>query len=228
MRLAATIRCDLRLQWRNGFYYASAVVVVGFIALLKLLPEPAVGLLLPVIVFQNVVVNSFYFGSGLLLLERGESTRAAQAVTPLRAGEYLGSKVLTLGALSLAESWLIVLVLQGIGPGVVELTVGIMLASAIMTMIGAALVCRYRSLNEFIMPSVLYTMLLAIPMLGWFGLGATAIYDWHPLQGPLGLMGARAVPLSTGRLAYAVTWPLLWIGPVYLWSRRAIAGSARA
>ena len=38
-RLAATLRCDLRLQLRNGFYYATALVVVASVILLRCLPE---------------------------------------------------------------------------------------------------------------------------------------------------------------------------------------------
>ena len=67
MRLGATIRCDVRLQWRNGFYYASALVVVVSIVFLRWLTDDAVTLLLPVIIFQNVLMNSFYFVAGLTL-----------------------------------------------------------------------------------------------------------------------------------------------------------------
>ena len=223
MRLAATLRCDFRLQLRNGFYYASALVVAVSIVVLQWLPENAIALLLPVIIFQNVLMNSFYFVAGLTLLENGEGTRAAQVVTPLRPGEYLASKLITLGALSLIESLLISTFVQGVGVGLVPLAIGIALASILLTLVGIALVSRYHAVNEYLMPSVLYAALLSLPLLGWFGVGEPILYAWHPLQGPLDLMGARVVPLSTGRLLLALVWPLLCIGPLYLWSRRALS-----
>ncbi len=224
-RLAATLRCDLRLQFRNGFYYASALLVVASVILLRWLPEAAVAWLLPVVIFQNVLMNTFYFVAGLILLEKGEGTLEAQVVTPLRAGEYLASKVITLGTLSLVESLLISTVAQGVGPGLVPLALGITLASVLLCLFGVAIVTSYRSINEFLMPSVVYTALLALPLVGYFGIGPQFLYDWHPVQGALELMGARVEPLGGGRLVYAIVFPLLWLGPVYLWSRRALRRS---
>ncbi len=224
-RLAATLWCDLQLQFRNGFYYASALVVVAFVILLNSLPEAAVAWALPVVLFENVLMNTFYFVAGLILLEKGEGTLVAQGVTPLRTGEYLASKIITLAALSLVESLLISTFAQGVGPGLIPLAVGLTLASLLLCLFGVAIVTRYSSINEYLMPSVLYTTLLSLPLLGYFGLGPRIFYDWHPIQGALDLMRAGAEPLGSGRLVYAIVFPLLWLGPVYLWSRRALRRS---
>ena len=112
-RLAATLAADVRVQFRNGFYLATAFVVTCSVVGLRWLPTDVAALLLPVVVLENIVVNTFYFVSALLLLERGEGTLAAQSVTPLRADEYLASKVLTLTALSLVESLLIAAAVTG-------------------------------------------------------------------------------------------------------------------
>ncbi len=224
-RLAATLWCDLRLQFRNGFYYASAVVVVASVILLRWLPETAVAWLLPVVIFENVLMNTFYFVAGLILLEKGEGTLEAQVVTPLRVGEYLSSKVITLGALSLVESLLITTLVRGVDPGLIPLAVGIALASVFLCLVGIAIVTRYHSINEYLMPSVLYSALLSLPLLGYFGIGARIYYDWHPIQGVLDLMQTRIEPPSGARLVYAIVWPMLWLGPVYLWSRRALRRS---
>jgi fluoroquinolone transport system permease protein len=221
-RIAATLRCDVRVQFRNGFYYASALVVVASVILLRWLPEEAVAWLLPLVIFENVMMNTFYFVAGLILLERGEGTLEAQAVTPLRAGEYLASKVITLGVLSLVESLLISTLARGASPGVIPLALGIMLASVFLCLVGVALVLRYRSINEFLMPSVPYTIVLSLPLFGYLGIGPAFIYDWHPIQGSLALMAAGTEPVEAGRLVYAIVLPLLWVAPVYFWSRRAL------
>ena len=83
-RLAATLQTDVRVQWRNGFYLATAFVVVCSIALLRWLPNDITALLLPVVLLENILINTFYFVSALLLLERGEGTLSAQSITPLR------------------------------------------------------------------------------------------------------------------------------------------------
>jgi fluoroquinolone transport system permease protein len=212
---------DLRVQFRNGFYYAAALVSGCSILLLRWLPADTAALLLPVVLLENTVVNTFYFVSGLLLLERGEGTFAAQSVTPLRVDEYLGSKAVSLTLLSLVESLLIAAAVVGLDGRLAVMALGIALAAALFCFAGAALVVRYESISDFIMPSVLYTSLLLLPVLGYFGLGARVWYLPHPIQGPLELMQVQALH-SPGRLAYAILYPLLWIAPVYLWSRREL------
>lgn len=113
-RLAATIRTDVQVQFRNGFYFATALVVIFSILFLRWLPPEGAMLVLPVVVLGNVLVNTFYFVSGLLLLERIEGTFVAQSVTPLRDDEVLASKVGTLTVLSLVESLLIAVAVFGI------------------------------------------------------------------------------------------------------------------
>jgi fluoroquinolone transport system permease protein len=226
-RLAATIRTDVRVQFRNGFYAATVLVVIFSIVLLRWLPRETATLLLPVVILENVLMNTFYFVSGLVLLERVEGTFVAQSVTPLRTGEYVGSKLVTLTALSLVESIFIAVAVFGVARWLIAMAFGIALAAALFCLVGVALVVRYDSINEFLLPSVLYTFLLSLPLLGIFGIGAEAWYLPHPIQGPLALMRIDA-PYSAGRFAYGIGYPLLWIAPVYLWSRRALAGARNA
>ncbi|MEX2285223.1 MAG: ABC transporter permease [Gemmatimonadota bacterium] len=219
--LAATLGTDMRVQFRNGFYLATAFVVVCSVVLLHWLPPELAAILLPVVVLENVVVNTFYFVSALLLLERGEGTFAAQSVTPLRADVYLASKVLTLTALSLVESLLIATAVVGLGGRLALMSLGIALAAVLFCLSGVALIVNYDSINEFIMPSVVYTAVLSLPLLGYFGVGAREWYLPHPIQGPLDLMRNQSTS-TPGALAYAIGYPLLWIVPVSLWSRRAL------
>ena len=221
-RVLATVLCDLRVQWRNGFYWASAVVVVGSYLLLRWLPQDAIDLMLPIVILFNVLTNTFYFVAGLMLLESAEGTRAAQEVSPLRTGEYLLSKVATLGALSIIESVLLSLAVQGLHVPIVPLALGIALASALLTFIGVGFAARYASINEFLMPSIVVTTALGLPIVAWTGLADGWMFLWHPLLGPLELMGAHVVGLSAARFAYALVFPALCIVPAFFWARRAL------
>ena len=225
-RLAATLGIDLRVQFRNGFYAATALVVACSILLLRWLPAETAAVLLPVVLLENTLINTFYFVSALFLLERGEGTLVAQSVTPLRGGEYLASKVLSLTALSLVESLLIAVAVVGFDRGLIAMSLGIALAAALFALAGVALVVHYESINEFIMPSVLYTAVLSLPVLGVFGVGAHAWYLAHPIQGPLDLMQIQTSH-APGALAYAIGYPLPWIVGFYVWSRRALRGVRR-
>jgi fluoroquinolone transport system permease protein len=220
-RLAATLQTDLRVQLRNGFYLATAFVVACSIALLRWLPNEVAALLLPVVLLENVLINTFYFVSALLLLERGEGTFGALSITPLRGDEYLASKVITLTALSLVEGILIATAVAGLDGRLLMMSLGIALAAILFCLSGVALIVHYESINEFIMPSVLYTAGLSLPVLGYLGVGAREWYLLHPIQGSLELMQMQT-PYMPAHLAYAIGYPLLWLIPISFWSRRAL------
>ena len=84
---------------------------------------------------------------------------------------------------------------------------------------GFIAVARHDSINEFLMPSFLYTLVLTLPLLPYFGLfagpRAGLLYDLHPMQAPLALLiqcfdrgpGPSAVALASfaaGTVAAAV------------------------
>jgi fluoroquinolone transport system permease protein len=233
-RVLTALRWDTRLQLRHGFYHAAAFVAALFIAGLLRLPPTGIdpGWLTPPLVASNLTMSTFYFMAGLVLLEKGEGTLEALVVTPLRAGEYLASKVLTLTALTVAENVAIVAVFVGpqLGAGVLPLALGIALASALFALVGFVAVVRYDSINEFLAPSVLWAGLASLPVYTWL-LGWTHPLDWvvwlHPLHGAMVLMQAGLVPAGAPAgptwlaLGYGVAYPALWIAAAGWWSRRA-------
>ena len=220
-RLAATIRLDLRLQMRNGFYYAVAFVLVCWLVLLTRLPEIDWGYVLPAFVFGNLVMVNFYFVAGLVLLEKSEGTLEAQVVTPLADWEYLASKTLTLAALSLVEQFIIVWSAYGGGFAAGPLIGGIVLAAILYTLVGFLLVARYRSINEYLFPSVLFTAVLSLPMLHYFGLWDSGVLYLHPFTAPLVLRAGAFGPIPPWQWAYGVLYSVAWAGLLLLAGRRA-------
>jgi fluoroquinolone transport system permease protein len=224
-RLLVALRWDARLQLRHGFY-AAAAFVAGLVVLgLSRLPERAAALdwLVPPLVAANLTMGTFYFVSGLVLLEKGEGSLAALVVTPLRPAEYLASKVLTLSALAVVENVAIVAVFAGVrlGLGALLLALGVALAGALLVLAGFLAVVRYDSINEFLAPSVLYAGLASLPVFLWLlGWDHWLLY-LHPLQGALLVMRAAFGAVPAWQLAYGVLYPAVWIGLAGLWSGRA-------
>lgn len=220
-RLVATLATDIRLQFRNGLYFAAAIIVVASTLLLRWLPAEMTTLILPVVILENVLVNTFYFVSGLVLWERGEGTLAAQSVTPLRHDEYLASKLITLTALSLGENLIIAASVVGLESRLILAAAGIVLSAVLFCLAGVTLVVRYASINEFLMPSVVYTFVLTLPVLGVLGVGASQAYVPHPVHGALVLLqGSES--MTPAWWLYALGYPMLWVLPAYFWSRRVL------
>lgn len=220
-RLASTVACDARLQYRNGFYYAAAAVALFWMAALSQVPKGNRFFLLPPFVLTNLMMNTFYFVAGLVLLEKREGTLAAQVVTPLRSREYLASKVATLTALSLIENLVIVLFSSGLGFNVLPLIVGMTLAAGFYTLVGFVLVARYDSINEYLFPSFVYTMAFAPPFLHYFGLFETRLVLLHPLQASLLLMKAGFHPIALWEWSYGLLYALFWCALAFRWSESA-------
>ncbi len=112
-RLMSTINWEVRLQWRNGFYYAAIFIVVVFLLAFSQISVVKMDWLLPFMLVNNMVVGTFYFLGALILLEKDEGSLEARVITPLRPAEYLTAKVATLSALTLVESALIVVITVG-------------------------------------------------------------------------------------------------------------------
>jgi fluoroquinolone transport system permease protein len=220
-RLAATIAQDFRLQYRNGFYLATVLVLIVSVALVRALPQELAALVLPSVIIGNVLINTFYFASALLLLERIEGTIVAQAVTPLRPRDYLTAKVATLTVLCLFECLILGAATFGVQPGLIRMAIGIVLAAVLFCLVGIALVTRYDSINEFLLPSILYSFALTVPLAAVFGIGSPNWFWPHPLQGILLLMRIEQ-PLTAASLVVTVMYPLVCIAPAYVWSRRAL------
>ena len=221
-RLLSTMLCDVQLQFRNGFYYATAFVVVFWVVAFSQF-KLDLGQVLPGMLLGNLTVSTFYFIGGLVLLEKGEGTLEAQVVTPLRSWEYIASKVITLTVLSLIENVLIVLAINGGQFDVVALAVGLACAAVLFSLAGLVVIVRYDSVNEYLMPSAFYTAILMLPLLDYFHVWTSRLFYLHPMQAPLVIMQAAFRPVAGWQLLYGGLYSLLWMGLAFAISRRAFA-----
>lgn len=220
-RLLATMRWDVRLQFRYGFYYAGVFVTVVWVIILRQFPPATLNLVLPAFVLLGLNITTYYFIAGLVLFEKGEGTLEALVTTPLRVKEYLASKVVTLALLGLLENLLIVVLTYGLGFQPLLLVLGMGFTAAIYTLVGFVLIARYDSINEYMMPSVLYVALLQLPVVDYFGLWPSVLFYLHPIQAPLLLLKAAFQPVEPWQVIYGLLYSLLWSGITYRWAARA-------
>jgi fluoroquinolone transport system permease protein len=222
-RLFATMRRDVTLQIRYRLYAVSVFVVLVWGVLLSLLPVAArteTAMVVPAFVVFNLIVTTFYFVGALVLLERDEGMLSAIVTTPLRDAEYLLSKVITLTALAVAESLLVVVLLFGVRFRWDLLLAGTAFLGALYVLAGFLAVARHDSLNEWLLPSVPVVMFLMLPLLAHFGLVDRRLFWFHPAAPGLLLLQAACAPSSNGEIAYGVLGSLAWLGAGFTWARR--------
>lgn len=172
-RLATLIAHDARLQFRYGIYAAYAVVVLFYAAIFyflgAFLPRWAIAL----VIATDPSVVGFFFLGGLMLLEKAEAARAALAMAPVTAGEYLAAKGATLTAVALVA----VTVLGLLVPGGVDWPLYLattVAASVAFVGIGALFALRFRTVTGYLIGSAGLMLPLVLP-------GLVAFLDEMPV-----------------------------------------------
>jgi fluoroquinolone transport system permease protein len=220
-RFAATLRNDVRLQYRYGFYAAGAFVAAIWIAILSQLPPDGVRAALPAFLFMNGLTTTFFFVAGLVLFEKREGVLAALVVTPLREGEYLAAKLTTLTLLAALEGLVIVLLGWGTDLHLAPILLGSLIIGVLYTLFGFLVVFRYDSINEFLLPGSLFVTVVQLPVLGSFGVWDSPYFWLWPTKGALLLLQAGFSPLGAVEWAYALLSSGLWIAVLVGLVRRA-------
>jgi fluoroquinolone transport system permease protein len=222
-RLLATLRRDVMLQNRYRLYAVSGIMVLVWGVLLSLIVrnlQADAALLVPAFIVFNLIVTTFYFMAALLLLERDEGMLTVIVTTPLRAVEYLSSKVLSLTVLALVESLLIILLLFGAHAQWAPLLAGATLLGMQYVLVGFISVVRYDSINEWLMPSVPVVVILVLPLLAHFGFVSHQLFYLHPTWPALRLVEAAYAPVAGGELMLAGAAAACWLGLTAHWARR--------
>ena len=222
-RLFSVLRWDAMLQYRYKFYAVGVGMVLFWGALFSLIPgigRADAGVVVPAFFAINLYVTTFYFISGLVLIEKSEGILATLAATPLRDLEYLVSKVVSLTLLAIVESLLIVVVVLGIRGNWAPLLAGAFVMGAIYSLAGFIVVVRYGSINAFLIPSVLYVTALLLPLLPHFGLADRSIFVFHPLEPAMELMRAAFRPTGIVETALSIAAAIAWTGVGFAIARR--------
>lgn len=224
-RLVSSLATDVQVQFRQGFYFVSGFIVLIFTALLAQLPKGNLdlSLVVPSFLLVNFVLTTFFFVGALVLLEKSEGTLYGLVVTPLRVGEYLFAKVASLTGLATLESALVVLFVFGLPPNILPLLLGLLLLGTLFTLLGFAVIARFRSINEYLLPAGFGVMLLLLPLLESTGLVSSPLFYLHPAQPAVTLLRRAYAPVSTLELVYAVLGSLSWAALSFLWARQVFA-----
>ena len=219
------LRWDMVVQARNGFYWASAFLVLIVGGLLLALPEAAradATAWVPALLAVNLQITTFFFVAGLMLLERDEGTLTALAVSPFSPGSYLAMRTITLTVLAAAESIAVVWAAFGIGGVWFHILSGTAALGVIYTGFGAAMASRYASVNALLLPASVVVTALLLPLLPHFGLAPRALFLLHPIEPALTLIRAGYRAADARELIFGVVGSLVWGAVAFAWGRNRV------
>ena len=222
-RLTATLALDFRLQRRYGIY-----VIIGAAGLLMALPlrllfgPEVLRFFMPLLGLSGISITVFFLIGVLLLLERGDGTLDVVFVSPLRPGEYLTSKLLSLCALAGVESALLVGVAFGFDYRHPWLIVAVLSRALLVGSIGLAIGVRYRSITDFLLPAIAFVFLLDLPVLEYLGVLPGPWLYALPTMPSLVLARAAFEPIPLGLLVYAAIYGTAAIAVALVWALRSL------
>ena len=222
-RLAVTLRLDAQLQARNNIYLIVAVAVFSMALALRALFTPdQLHFFMPLVGLSGVTLTTCFLVGVLLLLERGEGTLGVVLVSPLRTSEYLASKLLTVILLALLESAAIVVVAYGFDLSFPWFLLAVLLRASLVAAAGVALVVRYRSIMDFLLPAIALSFASDLPVLWYLELWSTPLFYLWPTFPSLLLAKAAFRPVDPLVLVYACVYGVLVAGAAVFWASRAL------
>lgn len=161
MRLGNVIRWDMKLQKKYGFYLLYSFLTVFYLIILFSLPEAWRSKAVSFLIFSDPAAMGLFFMGAVVLLEKSQKIPCAFAVSPLRAAEYIISKVVSMGIIGMAAAAL--LAVAGDVSNLLYALAGTALASVVFTLSGMIAAANISSLNQFILFTVPVEILGFVP-----------------------------------------------------------------
>jgi fluoroquinolone transport system permease protein len=224
------MKTDITVQFRNRLYAIGIFIGLTIAIGLSQLSRPdQLFFIVPVLMLMVVGGTTMLYVAAMIIFERDEGTLNALMVSPLRTSEYLGSKTITLTALAVLESILMI----GGGmfimrwsqhiawPNMPLLLVGITAISVVYTLIGIILVVRYEKITDFLLPMATVAMVLQLPFLHFLGMVVHPVFLAIPTSAPTMLMQAAYIPLTPGQWIYSTSYTTFSIVVLAVWAYRA-------
>ena len=150
MKLKGLILGDIRQQYKYGFYALYTLFTLVYITVLRILPMPWKELCTTTLIFSDPVLIGLMFMGAIILFEKSEKVMQALAVSPISVHAYILSKVISIGLISLLSGVLIAL-FSGMEHSYIHLVTGIMLGSALFTLVGISLSAFISTMNNFML-----------------------------------------------------------------------------
>lgn len=195
---------DFLLLHRNKLVLLAIAVAAIYLGLFKLLENLGdLRTLLLVLVFNDPVVTGLMFGGVIMLFEKSQNTLMAARVSPVPLEHFLASKVISLSLLATFSALLMNTAAIGFNYHFGHFLFGITGTSALFVMAGLYIGSGAKSFNQFLIRSMGFLLISALPFLGYFELMPDVYLYWLPQFAGLTLIKAAYFPVDASYLVYA-------------------------
>jgi fluoroquinolone transport system permease protein len=221
------LRWELTLLSRYKIIHISILSMILYFLTTQAVPDMNKPIFHTMLLFFDPAIIGIMFIGALVLFEKSENVLQALVITPMKTDEYILSKIISLTILSMISAAIFVILLNIFGDinfDVTYLTIGMILTSVMLILLGFILVSRVNSINEYLLAMlVAFLGLLFPPMLHLSGLYENVIFYVWPTQASFTLFTGvfNAPSLELWEIAYGIGYQVIWIGLLYFLARKA-------
>jgi fluoroquinolone transport system permease protein len=222
------------LRWEFTLLYRYKIIHISLLSiLLYFLSTQAVQslqdqtLVHSVLLFFDPAVIGIVFVGALVLFEKSENVLQALVITPMKTNDYLLSKVISLTILSIISASVfmtLMVIFNKSEINVFYLTIGIILTSVMLILLGFILVSRVQNINGYMLGMLIGFLGLTFPpLLDLFGLFENPIFYIWPTQASFILLEGvfNSASLEIWEITYGIVYQILWIGIFYYFAKKA-------
>jgi fluoroquinolone transport system permease protein len=188
MRWMHAILADARFQLKQGFYLVYVIITLMYLVILSFLPDDALSVVLPLLVYSDPSVLGLFFIGGIILLEKTQGVLSVLVVSPLRTMEYILSKVVTLAFISVLAAVVITVFSYREPVQWLWFILSTVLTSSLFTLCGIMINAGCQTVNQYMLKTIPYMLLLVLPCFSLLGFPYSFLFVAVPSVAALKLM----------------------------------------
>jgi fluoroquinolone transport system permease protein len=145
------------------------------------------------------------------MFDRSQHTLQAVSILPVNRRYYLLSKILILSLLAVFVSLVMAMATMGLDFNIFHLFFSVFFSSFIFSAAGFTLAALSRGFNEFLLYTIPFFWITAIPLLYMFGVGDILIYIPFPTTGCIEVLRASFIPMNAWYLLMMYCQMIIWV-----------------
>lgn len=161
MKLRKIFVWDLKFQAKYGFYLLYGLLTALYLVILLSLPSDMRQTAASIFIFSDPAAMGLFFMGAIILLEKSQKVTSYFAISPLKASEYIASKIISLNVIALVVAAVLGIIAEH--KNLPMMLIGTVISSIFFTLLGIIITTKISSLNQFLLATLPVEILAFVP-----------------------------------------------------------------
>lgn len=163
------VKTNLTLGVRGYVYPIHILIDLAYGLMLMIFPERYLLTMVPIFLLFEPGLVGFMFVGTEIFAEKKDGAIGALAVTPIEWRDYIIAKTLIMSLLSVIGAVLIMIIGIRSLEGLSYVVTGVFLVSVVYTLLGIAVLAKYRDLDDYFVPIMAVSIVSLLPFTHYNG-----------------------------------------------------------